>query len=181
MTSDGARGKTAAVQISTALGSFTLEVMEDAAPLSAANFLAYLDSGYLGQGSFYRIPTPANEAHRATTIEVLQFGWKWLDNGDGAPLPPIALEPTGQTGLRHKKGAISTARFARDNGGYGFFVCMRDEPALDQGGARHPDGEGFAVFGQVLDGWETLEAILNRAEPTDMLSTPIPITGARRL
>jgi peptidyl-prolyl cis-trans isomerase A (cyclophilin A) len=181
MTSESANGEAVAVEISTNLGAFTLEVYPQAAPLTANNFLAYLDGGYLGQGSFYRIPTPANETDREFPIEVLQFGWKWLDDGVGAPIAPIPLEPTGQTGLRHRKGTLSTARFAPDNGGYGFFVCMRDEPELDQGGRRHPDGEGFAAFGQILAGWETLEAILDRAEAQGMLTSPIPITGARRL
>ena len=180
MTTPELTGQSVVVDIATDLGAFTLEVYPAFAPLSAGNFLAYVDGGYLEEGSFYRIPTPANEPDRPFPIEVLQFGWKWLENGQGAPLPPITLETTGQTGLRHTRGTLSTARFARDNGGYGFFICMRDEPELDQGGRRHPDGDGFAAFGRVLEGLETLERILARAEAQDVLASPIPITVARR-
>jgi peptidyl-prolyl cis-trans isomerase A (cyclophilin A) len=181
MTTEQAAGEVVVVEIATALGAFTLEVYPDRAPLTAANFLGWLDGGYLSEGSFYRITTAANEPGKQYPIEVLQFGWKWMDAGEASPLPPIALEPTGQTGLRHRRSTLSTARWAPDNGGYGFFICMRDEPELDQGGRRNPDGGGFAAFGQVQEGWETLQAIFSRAEAQDMLSQPIPITAARRI
>ena len=181
MTSESELGQTILVEVTTSLGAFTLEVFPDAAPLSAGNFLDYVDAGFLSEGSFYRIPTPANEPHRDYPIEVLQFGWKWIEDGKGAPIPPIPLEPTSETGLRHRKGSVSTARFERNNGGYGFFICMRDEPELDEGGRRHPDGAGFAAFGQVLAGWDTLARILGRAEAQHMLNTPVPITSARRV
>ena len=168
------------VDITTSLGAFQIAVFADQAPITARNFLSYLDGGYLAEGSVYRIATPQNEAHKPVHIDVLQFGWKWLEGGRGAPIPPIPLESTQVTGLRHVQGTVSTARFEVDNGGYGFFICMRDEPELDFGGRRHPDGQGFAAFGRVVSGWEVIEAIRARAEDQDMLSQPIALLSAAR-
>jgi peptidyl-prolyl cis-trans isomerase A (cyclophilin A) len=169
------------VEITTAEGSFRIEVYPDKAPLSAGIFLAYVDHGYLAQGSFYRMTTPANEPDKPFPIQVAQFGWKWLEGGAGSPIPPIAHESTAETGIHHVKGTVSTARFALDNGGYGFFICMRDEPELDFGGRRHPDGHGFAAFGRVTSGWGVVERIYAHAEAQHMLGHPVPITSARRV
>jgi len=181
MTDQVPAGNGVAVEITTSLGSFVVEVYPDKAPLSAGNFLAYVDGGFLGEGSVYRIATARNEPDKPHPIEVIQFGWKWLEGGKGTPIPPIGLETTVQTGLSHKKGSVSTARFERDNGGYAFFICMRDEPELDHGGRRHPDGEGFAAFGRIAAGWDVVEQIFARAEARDMMEHPVPITAAKRL
>lgn len=173
--------QTPAVEVTTDLGNFVVEVYPDKAPLSAGNFLEYVDKGYLGEGSLYRITTLTNEPHKPFPIEVIQFGWKWLEGAKGAPIPPIAHESTVLTGLTHKKGTISTARFELDNGGYAFFICMRDEPDLDHGGRRHPDGQGFAAFGRILSGWDVVESIFARAEAQDIMEHPVPIIAARRL
>ena len=55
---------------------------------------------------------------------------------------------------------------------------MRDEPALDHGGARHPDGLGFAAFGKVSEGREIVTGLFQRREADEMLSRPIPIIRA---
>ena len=52
---------------------------------------------------------------------------------------------------------------------------MRHEPELDFGGSRQPDGQGFAAFGRVIDGFDTLERIYRRAELGEMLTNGIPI------
>jgi len=172
---------TATVELTTAEGRFVVEVYPQAAPLSANNFLAYVDENFMGKGQAYRITTLSNEPEKPFAIEVIQFGWNDPDAGPtAAPFPPIGHENTSQTGLRHVQGALSTARFARDEGGYAFFICMRDEPELDWGGRRHPDGFGFSAFGRVVSGWETVQQLFAHAENRDMLTAPIPLT-ARRL
>jgi peptidyl-prolyl cis-trans isomerase A (cyclophilin A) len=169
------------IAVETAEGPFTVEVWPDRAPLSAGNFLAHVDGGHMDGASVYRIPTPDNEPDKPVKIAVLQFG-PAPDKAIATPLfPHVPHEPTGATGIRHLRGTLSTARFAVGTGGYGFFVCMRDEPELDEGGRRHPDGHGFAAFGRVVDGWDTLERLYAHAEAQDRLVKPVPIGRARRL
>jgi peptidyl-prolyl cis-trans isomerase A (cyclophilin A) len=76
-------------------------------------------------------------------IEVIQMGWR--ETNPGIP-PSRRHETTAMTGLRHRKGTVSLARFAPGAVYHSWFVCMRDEPGLDAGGLRHPDGQGFAAF-----------------------------------
>ena len=108
-------------------------------------------------------------------IEVLQGG---LKDTDPQPIAPIEHECTRQTGLLHKKWTLSTARFAPGETYGSFFVCMRDEPVLDRGGERHPDGLGFAAFGAVVRGFTTLEAIFARQEPDEFMKNEIGIRSA---
>jgi len=92
---------------------------------------------------------------------------------------PIAHEPTVRTGLRHRRWAVSTSRYAAGETYGSFFVCLRDEPELDYGGRRHPDGLGFAAFGRVSAGFSVLESIVRRAEGTEYLTRRIRIHRAR--
>ena len=55
---------------------------------------------------------------------------------------------------------------------------MRDEPALDFGGKRHPDGLGFAAFGAVVSGFETIDAIFARQEPEEFMKNEVRIRAA---
>lgn len=170
--------------ISTALGDFTVEVYPDKAPLSAADFMGYVDKGLLDNQSVYRIVSMANQPDTVPAkIEVIQFGWRAADGNDDAPppLPQIAHEPTNVTGLRHKDGTLSMARLAPGTASNAFFICIGDQPELDFGGRRNPDGQGFAAFGQVVDGMDVVRKIFAKAEADDQLKTPIPILKARRL
>jgi crossover junction endodeoxyribonuclease RusA len=84
---------------------------------------------------------------------------------DDALRPPIPLERTSDTGLSHVAGAVSMARDGPDTATTSFFVVTQDTPSLDYGGGRNPDGQGFAVFGQVVVGLDVARAI--QARPTD--------------
>jgi peptidyl-prolyl cis-trans isomerase A (cyclophilin A) len=79
------------------------------------------------------------------------------------------------TGLRHMKGTVSLARFAPGAVYHSFFICLRDEPALDFGGARHPDGQGFAAFGWVARGFDIVQRIFAHAEAEEYLRNVIGI------
>ena len=152
------------VVITTPYGRIVCAIDTIHAPVTAANFLAYADGGYLDGTEIYRIATLANQAQPEHQIDVIQWGYR-LDPGAG-PLPRIIHEPTGVTGLRHKRGTLSMARREVGTAGPGFFFCMGGElSALDQGGERHPDGQGFAAFGEVTEGMDTLEAIMATADP----------------
>lgn len=167
------------VEVRTDMGSFTLGIDVANAPISAANFLAYVDGGHLN--SIYRIVTlqnqPPETVHR---IEVIQWGWRAGDASQAQPFPPIPHEPTSSTGLSHVDGTLSMARRDPGSAGPGFFICIGDQPELDEGGGRNPDGAGFAAFGRVLAGHETIRNIFACAVDVEYLPTPIAITGAQR-
>jgi peptidyl-prolyl cis-trans isomerase A (cyclophilin A) len=76
-----------------------------------------------------------------------------------AGFPPITLERTNVTGILHKDGVISMARGAPDSATSGWFICINDQPSLDFGGQRNPDGQGFAAFGRVVSGMDVVRKI----------------------
>ena len=94
--------------------------------------------------------------------------------------PAIALERTTVTGLAHVDGAISMARSGPDTATSSFFICIGDQPSLDFGGARNPDGQGFAAFGRVVAGMDVVRAI--QVEPVDAqrLDPPVRIVRVSR-
>jgi len=118
------------VQLATELGDARIEVYEDLAPASTGYFLADVRSGLYDGSSFFRIVTLTNQrlVERARKIAVIQGGLK--HTRDDLP-PVIPHETTAMTGLRHLRGTVSLARFAPGAVYHSFFICMRDEPALD--------------------------------------------------
>ena len=125
--------------------------------MTVANFLRYVDSGHYEGGTFFRTVTLQNQPQNDVKIEVVQAGphpWK-----NYAPFEPIELERTGDTGIRHIDGAISMARAEPNSATNSFFICVGDQPELDFGGRRNPDGQGFAAFGRVIDGMDVVRAI----------------------
>jgi peptidyl-prolyl cis-trans isomerase A (cyclophilin A) len=142
------------VRMVTDLGPIVIELYPDKAPITVANFLAYVNLHLLEGGSFYRTVSPKNDNNPAT-ISVIQGGL----NRDDSPLPAIAHETTKVTGILHTDGVISMARGAPGTAGSEFFICLGDNPALDFGGARNKDGQGFAAFGKVVEGMDVVRAI----------------------
>jgi peptidyl-prolyl cis-trans isomerase A (cyclophilin A) len=180
--------RTIRVRMRTAIGVMTLELYPDKAPKTVANFLRYVTSGAYAQGSFYRTVKPAIDRNPAT-INVIQGGLL----RDPPLFPPIPIETTRETGLRHVDGTLSMARtvpgWSTPDATSEFFVCIGDNPALDFGGARAADGQGFAAFGQVTSGIEVARVIhaLRPGPATEpaywagqLLASPVAITHARR-
>lgn len=157
--------------ISTELGDIEVALYPERAPLTTANFLAYVEKkAYTGSG-FFRVCTPENEADREVKIEVIQGG-----NVDEADLlPPIRLETTEETGIRHRDGVLSMARSTPHSAQSSFFICIGDQPALDYGGDRNPDGQGFGAFGQVISGMEVVLEIQRQKEENQYLLNPVTI------
>ena len=170
----------ARVAIETDLGEIVIEVDTVRAPVSAANFLAYVDAGLYDGGRFHRTvrTSPDNQPQNEVKIEVIQAGANPARRKD--LLPPIAHEPTSKTKLTHADGVVSMARAdvgsARDQ----FFICVGNQPELDEGGNRNADGHGFAAFGRVVSGMETVRKIHTAPASGQTLTPPIRITGARR-
>ena len=168
------------VFVQTELGDITLEVDTVHAPATSANFLKYLDAGHYNGGIFHRTVKMDNQPDSPVKIEVIQAGVNPDRSKDG--FPPIPIERTSVTGLRHKDGVISMARGQPDSATSGWFVCINDQPSLDFGGTRNPDGQGFAAFGRVVSGMEVVRTI-QRAPNTDAqrLTPPIKIVKAARM
>jgi peptidyl-prolyl cis-trans isomerase A (cyclophilin A) len=92
---------------------------------------------------------------------------------------PIRLERTRDTGLRHLDGTLSMAREGPDSATHHFFLCVGDQPELDFGGRRNPDGQGFAAFGRVVEGMDLVRKI--HAAPADQQSLTPPIRIQRAI
>jgi peptidyl-prolyl cis-trans isomerase A (cyclophilin A) len=171
------------IAFETRYGRFVAQLFEKEAPISTANLLTRVERGLLANSSVYRIVTLANQPDTVPAkIEVVQFGLPRSDTQEADPLPPIPHETTAATGLRHLDGTLSMARLAPGTAGSAFFICIGDQPDLDFGGRRNPDGQGFAAFGQIVEGMDVVRTIFAQAEDaTDQLSNPIPIDSVRRL
>jgi peptidyl-prolyl cis-trans isomerase A (cyclophilin A) len=162
----------------TELGDIVLEVYPERAPITVANFLRYVDEGRLDSASFYRAVTLDNQPNDSIRIEVIQGG---LRGHRDMVLPRIEHETTDVTGVRHLDGTISMARAAVGTTSSEFFICIGDQPELDYGGKRNPDGQGFAAFGRVVEGMEVVRAIQSGDAHGQMLHEPVRITAAARL
>ncbi len=168
------------VLVRTRLGEIEIDVDAARAPATSANFLRYVDAGHYDRGRFHRTVTLANQPDNAIKIEVIQVGVSPDRAKDR--FPPIALERTSRTGLRHLDGTVSMARSGPDTAMSDFFICINDQPSLDFGGARNADGQGFAAFGRVVRGMEIVRRI-QAAPNTDAqrLTPPIGIVQIRRI
>ena len=93
----------------------------------------------------------------------------------------IPLERTRDTGLKHVDGTISMARFTPDSAQHSFFICIGDQPELDFGGKRNPDGQGFAAFGKVTKGMDIVRKIQMSPADGQTLKPPIRIQRIIRL
>lgn len=169
--------RTGTLKIETDVGMIEIELDHDNAPLTSGYFQKLAESGALNETSFFRIVTTANNSYKpAVPIHVVQGG---RTEDDTVVLPPVEHEPTNKTGLTHKKWSVSTARYEVGNTYGSFFIVLRDEPDLDHGGNRHPDGQGFAVFGAVTGGHKVVQAIFQKAEGDEFLNAKIRIITAK--
>lgn len=169
------------VLIKTNHGDMLVELEAERAPITANNFLRYVDTKAYDGGRFYRAARDANYPKEGTIV--------------GAPnpkvhaFPPIRHESTTKTGLRHKAGTISLGRFDPGTATNNFFICASDEPYLDAHPGAPGDNLGYAAFGQVIEGMDVVAKILSL--PTDgktqfkeqrgeWLKPPVPILSMRR-
>ena len=166
------------VVITTDLGDIEVELDATKAPNTVANFLKYVDAKAYNGGLFHRTVTPDNQPNNRIKIEVIQAGVH-PDKAKG-DLAPIKLERTKDTGLSHKDGTISMARDGPDTATSDFFICIGDQPELDFGGKRNPDGQGFAAFGRVTKGLDVVKKIQLSKAAEQKLKPPITIQTVTR-
>ena len=165
------------VIIKTELGDIEAEVDTIHAPLTSANFLRYVDLGFYKFGRFHRTVRADNQPNDKVKIAVIQAG---LDTQRVKDFPPIKLERTKVTGLHHKDGSLSMARDGPDTATSDFFICIGDQPSLDFGGKRNPDGQGFAAFGRVVLGMDVVRKIQNAPARGQKLQPAVAILGIAR-
>jgi peptidyl-prolyl cis-trans isomerase A (cyclophilin A) len=170
---------TARVLIQTTRGDIVVEVDPARAPVTAKNFLRYVDARLYDGARFHRTVRLGNQPGQTVRIQVIQAGLGAARARRG--FPPIPLERTSVTGLRHLDGALSMARDGPDTATSDFFICIGDQPSLDYGGQRNPDGQGFAAFGRVVKGMPVVRRIQGAPADGQNLTPPIVIRSMRRL
>ena len=170
------------VRHETEKGVIVAELADDTAPITVANFLRYVDTGNMNGAVFYR----ASHAPGVPTLGFIEAGQK-----DPRKLfPPIAHESTATTGLKHLDGTLSMARFAPGTATSDFSILCGDAPYMDAHPEAPGDNQGYAAFGQVIEGMEVARAILtlpttgvaeNPAMQGQILEPPVRIISARRV
>lgn len=170
------------VRIETPRGVIVIELHPDKAPITAANFLRYVDENRYEGGVFYR----ALRLGFAPDKGLLQGG---LNGIETKALPPIAHEPTSETRLSHTDGAVSMARNEPGSATGDFFIIVGNVSTLDANRSA-PGDPGFAVFGRVVEGMDVVRKILAAPKSTtegegfmvgQMLEPRIRIVSAQRV
>jgi peptidyl-prolyl cis-trans isomerase A (cyclophilin A) len=166
------------VTLSTPAGPIVLAVETEKAPITARNFLKYVDGKRLDGTQFYRTV----KVQAQPRYGFIQFG---TQNDPRRTLPPIAHEPTTKTGLSHVDGAISMAMAEPGSARGDFFIIVGNTPAMDAQGSS----PGYAVFGRVVEGMDVVHRIMDMpTSPTkgegimkgQMLEPTVTVTTARR-
>lgn len=169
------------VVLTTAAGPIVLDLDAGRAPVTTANFLRYVDQKRLDGTAFYRAVKVTPD------YGVIQAGVR----GDPKRLlPPIAHEPTTKTGLSHKNGTISMARFKPGSATGDFFIVIGDTPSFDANPQQSGDNLGYAAFGKVVEGQDAVRKIFAAPTPPELgvkdgmkgqiIAAPIRIISARR-
>ncbi len=179
-----ARSQDGAVRVvlKTTKGPIVLALEAVKAPITVRNFLHYVDAQRFDKADFYRVSHAPNHPD----FGLIEGGLR------GAPskvFKPIPHESTLKTGLTHKDGTISMARRAPGTATADFFIVVGNQAGFDADPMSDGDKDGFAAFGQVVDGMDVVRAIFNQpvsatagvgAMRGEMLKTPVTILSARR-
>lgn len=165
------------VAIETSLGIIECEIDTIHAPVTSRNFLNHIQNDTYKNALFYRVVRSDNQPTNQIKIEVIQGG---LFTGEEIEkIKPILHETTKQTGINHLNGTLSMARNEPGSASTEFFICVGDQPELDFGGKRNPDGQGFAAFGKVLEGMEVVLKIQTQKDTNQYLVEPVKILKMR--
>lgn len=140
------------VAIETSAGRIVLEVDPGKAPITAGNFLKYVDQKRLDGVTFYRVVKVIDR------FGFVQFG---VNGEPKKVLPPIKHEPTTVTGIKHLEGTISTARLAPGSARGEFTISIGDQPSFDADPSKPGDNLGYAAFGRVVEGMDVVLKIFD--------------------
>jgi len=176
------KGQNTRVLITTGIGNIEAVLFVDKAPVTANNFLKYVDSGkYDSNAYFYRVVRNDNQPGKKIKIEVVQGGFYQDSLIEKYEFAPIRRESTGETGILHTDGVLSMARMEPGSASSEFFICVGNQPELDFGGRRNPDGQGFAAFGKVIKGMEIVRKIQQMKDIEQFLPEPVKIKSISRI
>lgn len=176
---------TTEVVIETELGEIVVALETERAPVTAGNFLRYADEKRFDGTVFYRAMRLAWDPQPNGLVQAgTQFDPERI-------LPPIAHEPTSETGLKHLAGTISMARYAPGSATGDFAIMLSPQPFLDADPASEQAERraGFAAFGQVVEGMDVVQAIFDApvdpargegAMKGQMIAEPVRIISVRR-
>src|SRR5947209_12322454 len=145
------------VRIETSAGTIVVALDHKHAPVTTTNFVRYADDHRFDGTTFYR----AARNKWAPKQGFIQGG---IAHNARLMLPPIRLEPTSETGLRHVDGTISMAHATPDTAMGDFTIDVGAQPGLDAKPGKTDEDKGFAAFGQVVEGMDVVRRIL--AAPT---------------
>lgn len=170
------------VAIETTAGRFVVEVYADKAPITARNFLRYVDAKRLDGISFYRTVKVQDR------FGFVQFG---VQNAPEKTYPMIKHEPTSQTGIKHLDGTLSMPRLAPGTAQGEFTISLGDQPSFDANPNAPGDNLGYAAFARVVEGMEAVLKIFDApTSPTRTIQgnfkgelpiVPVKVLTARRL
>lgn len=163
--------------IETEVGDIKFQVYPKKAPISVANFLRYVELANYDSANFHRVVRMDNQPNDKIRIEVIQGTF----TGRGNSFGPIDHETTNNIGLLHKDGTVSMARGNPGTASTHFFICINDQPDLDYGGMRNPDGQGFAAFGQVTEGMDIVRKIQSGETDKQTLKQKIQINQIKKV
>ena len=167
------------VRLQTEAGAIVIQLDTRRAPITARNFLLYVQEKRLDGTTFYR----AGRNRRNPRTGLVQGG---INHRVVRARLPIAHEPTSRTGLRHVDGTVSMARNAPGTAMGDFFITVGPAPYLD----ARPGSVGYAAFGKVVEGMPVVRRML--AAPTypggrsadtkgQIMVKPVRILTARRV
>ena len=153
------------VLISTSQGDIKLELHEEEAPITVANFLSYVGEGFY-DGTIF---------HRVINNFMIQGGGMTADMNQKATKAPIKNE--ADNGLKNGRGTIAMARTAVvDSATSQFFINHRDNSFLDHGARDF----GYAVFGKVVEGMDVVDKIAAvKTKPGDVPVETITILSMK--
>ena len=160
------------VVIQTNVGNIELELYADKAPKTVGRFLKNIDSGYYNNTTFYRVLKDDNQASDSWKARLIQGGMWQRQHKLYTSIPGIPHESTKETGITHTAGTVSLARAEPGTAATEFFICIDDEHGFDYGGKNNADGQGYAAFGRVVGGINTVNVIYNKAPETDQALIP---------
>jgi peptidyl-prolyl cis-trans isomerase A (cyclophilin A) len=171
------------VRVETSFGNIDLAIDVASAPITANNFLKYVDGGFYDGGRFHRATRADNykpNLPNRPLLEIIQADINPARNGER--FPPIALERTNKTGLKHVVGTVSMPRGdAADSARSGFVIHFNEQPSLNYGGMRFDDGQGTAAFGRVVAGMDVAQKIQQQPITEQALTPPVTITRIARV
>ena len=158
------------VRLQTSLGAIEIAVDPSVAPITAADFLKYVDGGVYSNARFSHVTT-TNGVQAAIDVE-----------RSAERLAPIPLERTSVTGLKHVAGTVSMVRgLMPDTATSDFFILLNDDPSFDVGGTSFGDWQGAAAFDHVVSGMDVVRKIQQQSTNGQSLTPPVTILSAARV